>query len=137
MTQYQPSKRVVRKRKDADRQQVRRNGMKASGTPTTHVLNRALVEGLMYQIDAQRARGVAVKDIQIPAQRILAYATSILTAQTNGGDRYEVASVVGTIKERIGRPDARKFRMTGLKNEQRREKELMALAYADAVKKRT
>lgn len=133
MTQYQPSKRVVRKRKDADRQQVRRNGMKASGTPTTHVLNRALVDGLMYQIDAQRARGVAVKDIQIPAQRILAYATSILTAQTNGGDRYEVASVVETIKERIGRPDARKFHMTGLKKEQRREKELMALRYAEEV----
>ncbi|MCP8883042.1 hypothetical protein NIM87_05985 [Devosia sp. XJ19-1] len=133
MTQYQPSKRVVRKRKDADRQQVRRNGMKASGTPTTHVLNRAIVEGLMYQIDLQRARGVAVKDMQIPAQRILAYATSILTAQTNGGDRYAVESVVGTIRDRIGQPDARKYHLTFLRKEQRRGKELMALRYAEEV----
>lgn len=137
MTQYQPSKRVVRKRKDADRQQVRRYDLKASGTPTTHVLNRAIVEGLMYQIDLQRARGVAMKDMQIPVQRVLAYSASILTAQTNAGDRYDVGSVVGTIRDRIGQPDARKYHLTFLKKEQRREKELMALAYADAVKKRT
>ncbi len=133
MTKYQPSKRVVRKRKDADRQQVRRNDMKASGTPSTHVLNRALVEGLMYQIDLQRARGVDVQDMKIPAQHILAYATSILTAQTNAGDRYNVEAVIGAIRDRIGQPDARKYHLTFLPKEQRRGKELMALRYAEQV----
>ena len=133
MTQYQPSKRVVRKRKDADRQQVRRNDMKASGTPSTHVLNRALVEGLMYQIDLQRKRGVDVRNMRISAQSILAYATSILTAQTNASDRYDVESVVGTIRDRIGQPDARKYHLTFLRKEQRRVKELMALRYAEQV----
>lgn len=133
MTQYQPSKRVVRKRKDADRQQVRRNDMKASGTPSTHVLNRALVEGLMYQIDLQRKRGVDLRNMRISAQSILAYATSILTAQTNASDRYDVESVVGTIRDRIGQPDARKYHLTFLRKEQRRGKELMALIYAEEV----
>jgi hypothetical protein len=107
--------------------------MKASGTPSTHVLNRALVEGLMYQIDLQRVRGVDVEDIEISAQRILAYATSILTAQTDAGDRYNVEAVVGAIRDRIGQPDARKYHLTFLRKERRRGKELMALRYAEQV----
>ena len=133
MNQYQPSKRVVRKRKDADRQQVRRDGMKASGTPTTHVLNRAMAEGLMYQIDMQRARGVDVKIMTIPVQRLLAYATSILTAQTNATDRYDVETVVKAMRDRIGQPRASKFRLTSLPLDRRRAKELIALDYAEPL----
>ena len=87
----------------------------------------------MYQIDLQRARGVEVKNMQIPAQRIVAYATSILTAQTNGGDRYEVPFVVDAIRDRIGQPNANKFHLTTIRKEQRRERELMALVYADEI----
>lgn len=135
MRGYQPSRRVVRKRKDVDRQQQRRDSMKASGTPTTHVLHRALVEGLMYQIDLQRARGVDVKEMQIPVQRVLAYATSILTAQTNGSSRYNVEPVVETIRKRIGQPDARKFRLAHIPKERRRAGVLMSIGYAEDVEK--
>ncbi|MCR6671497.1 hypothetical protein [Devosia ginsengisoli] len=133
MTEYQPSPRVVRKRKDVDRQQVRRNRMKATGTPTTHVLDRALVEGLMYQIDLQRVRGVDVKEMQISAQRVLAYATSILTAGTNGSDHYNVESVAAVIRKRIGQPGASKFRLALIPKEQRRAAALMSIEYAEDV----
>lgn len=133
MSEYKPSPRVVRKRKDVDRQQVRRDQMKAAGKPTTHVLNRALVEGLMYQIDLHRARGVDVKSMKIPVQHLLAYAASILTTETNGSDRYDVESVVNAIRDRIGEPKASKFRISHIPADRRRAKELIALDYAEPV----
>lgn len=133
MREYQPSPRVVRKRKDVDRQQQRRDRMKATGTPTTHVLDRALVEGLMYQIDLQRVRGADVREMQISAQRVLAYATSILTAETNGSDRYNVESVSEVIRKRIGQPGSSKFRLAHITKEQRRAAALMSIEYAEDV----
>lgn len=94
---------------------------------------RALVEGLMYQIDLQRYRGVDLKEMQIPVQHVLAYATSILTAQTNGSDRYNVESVVATIQKRIGQPDAAKFRLAHIPKERRRVTALISISYSNGV----
>lgn len=134
MSGYQPSPRVVRKRKDVDRQQVRRDRMKALGMPTTHVLNRAITEGLMYQIDAQRQRGADVKEMKLSVQNVLAYATSILTSGTNGASRYEVDAVAEAIRRRIGQPNGSKFRLAHIPKKQRRAVALISIDYADELK---
>jgi len=133
MTQHPTSKRAKEKRSDADRQQCRRDDLKASGTPATHVLNRAIAEGVMYQIDLQREGRIDVKDMKLSAQNVLAYATSILTSGTNASSRYEVESVTKTIRKRIGQPDAGKFRVRFLTPEQRNAATLKAIDYGFEV----
>jgi hypothetical protein len=118
MTDHHSSRIARAKSKDRTRQQKRRNKLRASGAPTTHVLNRALAEGLMYQIDVQRARGVQTREIRVSVQHVLAYATAILTAGTNGTDRYACDAVVTAISNRIGQPDSKKFRASSLGKDQ-------------------
>lgn len=134
MTEHHSSRRAQKKRSDSDRQQTFRDRMKATGTPTTHVLDRALVEGLMYQMDLQRARGVDLKEMQIPVQYVFAYATAILTAQTNASDRYNLDAVIAAIRKRIARLNPRKFRLTYIPKEERRTGMLPDVDYAEAVK---
>ncbi|WIY52057.1 hypothetical protein O9Z70_11265 [Devosia sp. YIM 151766] len=129
MTEHHSS-RLAREKKDSDRQQAHRDDLKASGTPTTHVLNRALVEGLMCQIDLHRKRDVDLKDMKVSVQNIVAYATSILTAGTNASDHYDVESVVGTIRKRIGQPKPGKFRLEYIPQRLRNADALKAIDYA-------
>lgn len=131
MSEYQPSPRVKRKRKDADRQQKRRDTMKVSGAPTTHVLNRAIVEGFMYQLDFARLNGQDLASIRISAHKALAYATAILTSKTNGASRYDVAEVAKAIRKRIGQPDANKFRVSHIPQDTLEAKALLQISYAD------
>lgn len=131
MSEFQPSTRVKRKRKDADRQQQRRDTMKVSGTPTTHVLNRAIVEGFMYQLDFARQNGRDMASVRISAQKAFAYATAILTSKTNGASRYELEAVVRAIRKRIGKPDANKFRVTHIPRDMLNLDALVGIIYAD------
>lgn len=130
MTEHHSSRRAREKKKDSDRQQTRRDDLKAYGIPTTHVLDRALVEGLMYQIDLHRRRDVDLKDMRVSVQNIVAYATSILTAGTNASDRYNVESVAETIRKRIGQPKPGKFRLEHIPSRQRNADALKAIDYA-------
>ena len=129
MTEHHSSRRAREKKKDSDRQQAHRDDLKASGTPTTHVLNRALAEGLMYQIDLHRKRDVDLKDMKVSVQNIVAYATSILTAGTNASDHYNVESVAETIRKRIGQPKPGKFRLEHIPSRQRNADALKAMGY--------
>lgn len=130
MTQHHSSRLAREKKKDSNRQQVRRDDLKASGTPTTHVLDRALVEGLMYLIDNQRKQDIEIKDMKVSVQNIVAYATSILTAGTNASDRYNVESVAETIRKRIAQPKPGKFRLEHIPPRQRNVAALKAIDYA-------
>ena len=130
MIQHHSSRLAREKKKDSNRQQARRDDLKASGTPTTHVLDRALVEGLMYLIDSQRKQDIELKDMKVSVQNIVAYATSILTAGTNASDRYNVESVAETIRKRIGQPKPGKFRLEHIPPRQRNVVALKAIDYA-------
>ena len=130
MTQHHSSRRAREKKKDIKRQQARRDSLKASGTPTTHVLDRALVEGLMHQIDKKRIQEIDLKDMRVSVQNIVAYATSILTAGTNATDRYNVESVAQAIRKRIGQPKRGKFRLESIPPQRRNADALKAIDYA-------
>lgn len=111
MFEHHSSRRARALKKDTARQQKRRDHLKETGTPTTHVLNRALAEGLLYHLDAERAKGVPVNRALISAQDVLVYATRVLSRRTNGTDQYDVRAVQGALRARVGKLSASKFRI--------------------------
>jgi hypothetical protein len=111
VTEHHTSRRAKALKKDTARQQKRRDRLKEAGAPTTHVLNRAIAEGLLYRLDAERAKGVTVSKAVISVQEVLVYATAVLTKKTNATDRYDVLAVNKAIRSRIYRVSDSKFRI--------------------------
>lgn len=96
---------------DRERQKKRRDDLKELGAPTTHILNRALAEGFLYWLDAGRAQGLPIQQINVSSQDVLVYATNVLTRGTNGTDRYDRTAVTDALKKRIRRKSPSKFRI--------------------------
>ena len=61
MAEHHSTRHANSLKKDSARQQKRRKELKEIGAPTTHILNRAITEGLLYSIDAARAQGVPAR----------------------------------------------------------------------------
>ena len=111
MTEHHSSRRAKALKKDTGRQQKRRDRLKEAGVPTTHVLNRAIAEGLFYYLDAERAKGVKVGLATVSVEKVLGYAGDVLTRGTNATDRYNPEAVARQIRARIVRKGVSKFRI--------------------------
>lgn len=111
MSEHHSSRRARALKQDTARQQKRRDKLKASGVPTTHVLNRAIAEGFLYWLDAERANGVHVSVASVPVQKVLVYAVEVLSRGTNGSDRYDANAVANALRSRIGKKSLTKFRL--------------------------
>jgi hypothetical protein len=111
VSEHHSSRRAQGLKKGAVRQQKRRDGLKKAGVPTTHVLNRALAEGMFYHLDAERSKGVPVNEAVISVQDVFVYAGKVLSRRTNGTDQYEVRAVVHAIRARVGKLSGKKFRI--------------------------
>lgn len=79
MRETKSQRRERRERKDRERQQVRRDAMKADGRPDTHAVNSAITEALAYLIASPGAadeywarRRVTPLEVVDIARRILA-----------------------------------------------------------------
>lgn len=79
MYEHHSSRRARALKQDTARQQRRRDRLKETGAPTTHVLNRAIAEGLFYWLDAERANGVPLSKAVISVQNVLVYARQVLS----------------------------------------------------------
>lgn len=111
MPEHHSSRRARALKKDTSRQQRRRDRLKDAGTPTTHVLNRAIAEGLFYYLDAERAKGVKISLATVSVEKVLGYAGEVLTRKTNATDRYNAESVARQIRARVVREGMSKFRL--------------------------
>ncbi|WP_375450604.1 hypothetical protein [uncultured Devosia sp.] len=111
MSEHHSSRRARAMKKDTGRQQKRRDRLKENGTPTTHVLNRAIAEGLFYYLDAERAKGVKIGLATVSVEKVLGYAGEVLTRKTNATDRYNPEAVARQIRARIVRKGVSKFRI--------------------------
>lgn len=111
MSEHHSSRRARALKKDTGRQQKRRDRLKEAGAPTTHVLNRAIAEGLFYWLDAERAKGVKIGMATVSVEKVLGYAGDVLTRKTNATDRYDAEAVAGQIRARIVRSGVSRFRI--------------------------
>lgn len=111
MSEHHTSRRARALKKDTGRQQKRRDRLKENGTPTTHVLNRAIAEGLFYYLDAERGKGVKIGLATVSVEKVLGYAGEVLTRKTNATDRYNPEAVARQIRARIVRKGVSKFRI--------------------------
>lgn len=115
MSDHPTSRRAKEKRKDADRSQKLRDKCKEDGVPTTHVLNRALVEGFFYEIAEQHEAGKAAADVQISPQKVFRYALRVLSAKTNGTDQYDWKATALVLRKRLNRELSTPFRLDFLR----------------------
>lgn len=111
MSEHHSSRRAKRLKQDAGRSQKLRDKNKELGVPTTHQINRALVEGLFYQVAAHRRNGTAFQEIRISPFLAFQYARRILSANTNASDSYGEDEVVRALKERLHRECSTSFRL--------------------------
>lgn len=111
MTEHHSSRRAKQLKQDAKRSQKLRDENKNAGIPTTHVLNRAVVEGFFYEIARQRKAGTAADDIQILPKRVFRYALRVLSAKTNGTDQYDWEATKLALRNRMNRELSSPFRL--------------------------
>jgi hypothetical protein len=111
MPEHHTSRRAHGLKMSAARQQKRRNNLKEIGMPTTHVLNRAIAEGLLYYLEAERVKGVAPNDIRVSVKDVLGYAIKVLSRRTNGTDQYDPRKVKNALQARIAKESPVKFRI--------------------------
>ena len=114
MSEHHSSRRAKRLKQDAGRSQKLRDKNKEMGTPTTHQINRALVEGFFYQVAAHRKAGTEFEEIRISPFIAFQYARRILSANTNASDSYEEDEVIRVLKERLHRECSTSFRFDWL-----------------------
>lgn len=92
--------------KDRARQQRRRDNLVEAKAPTTHTINRALVEALMQCVEINRVEGVHKMLTPVTLNDVLPRAMAILTLGQSQASSYNIAQVKRAIRERAGkRPD--------------------------------
>jgi hypothetical protein len=111
VTEHHSSRRARQLRKDSERQQRRRDALKAKRAPTTHTINRAIAEGYLYLLDAELAKGAPFKLAKLTAADVLVYAMQVLTRGTNAADSYDFDSVTKALRARVKRTGPSKFRL--------------------------
>lgn len=85
MTRETRSQRIERRlRKDRDRQQVRRDGMKDRGKPDTHAVNSAVAEALAYMIAKSHGPGEHWVRRRVMAIEVMDLARRILATRYDG-----------------------------------------------------
>jgi hypothetical protein len=92
--------------KDRVRQQRRRDNLAAAKAPTTHTINRAMVEALMQCVEINRRDGVHRMLTPVTLNEVLPRAMAILTLGFSAASSYDVDQVKRVVRERAGKqPD--------------------------------
>ena len=101
-----PQSITAERSKDRARQQRRRDKLARTKAPTTHTINRALVEALMQCVEINRRDGVHKMLTPITLNDVLPRAMAILTLGYSQASSYDLEEVMRVIRERAGkRPD--------------------------------
>lgn len=94
----------VERAKDRIRQQRRRDKMAQAKAPTTHTINRAIVEALMQCVDINRQSGVHRMLTPMTLNEVLPRAIALLTLDTGGGvSLYDVEQVTQVVRNRVSK----------------------------------
>jgi hypothetical protein len=89
------------------RQQHRRDKLTEAKTPTTHTINRALVEALMQCVEINRKDGVHRMLSPVTLNQVLPRAVAILSLGASATSSYDVEEVIRVIRERTSKhPDS-------------------------------
>ena len=107
MTEHHSSRRAKALKKDTDRQQKRRDTMKAGGAPATHTVNRAIAEGLLDSLAVELANGVPLHAVGVSAESVLVRALESLTKGASAISRYQSDEVTKAFRDRITRARGR------------------------------
>ena len=92
--------------KDRVRQQRHRDKLAEAKAPTTHTINRALVEALMQCVEINRREGVHRMLTPVTLNEVLPRAMAILTLGHSQASSYDLAEVKRVILEKAGKaPD--------------------------------
>lgn len=89
--------------KDRVRQQRRRDNLAEAKAPTTHTINRALVEALMQCVEINRRDGVHRMLTPVTLNEVLPRAMAILTLGFSAASSYDVDQVKRVVRERAGK----------------------------------
>lgn len=94
------------RKKNRVRQQKHRDKLAAAKAPTTHTVNRAIVEALMQCVESNRREGVHKMLTPATLNEVLPRAMAILTSGLSAASSYDVDQVKRAVRERAGkRPD--------------------------------
>ena len=92
--------------KDRERQQRRRDKLSEAEAPTTHTINRALVDALMQCVELNRVEGMHKMLTPVTLNEVLPRAMAILTMGQSQASSYNLVEVKRVIREKaVKRPD--------------------------------
>ena len=98
---------TTERKKDRVRQQKRRDKLAKAKAPTTHTINRAIVEAVMQCVEINRQEGVHRMLAPVTLNQILPRAMAILSLGASAASSFDVEEVKRTIIERARKqPDA-------------------------------
>jgi hypothetical protein len=85
------------------RQQKRRRRLAVSGTPTTHAINRAVAEALLFCAEQNMKPGVPRSQTTLEFGAVIAHASLILIVGNGQSPTFEVSEVHRVMQERFKR----------------------------------
>ena len=77
--------------------------MATSGTPSTHAVNRAVAEALLYLVERNMRPGVPRSQTTVEFGAVVAHASLILIVGNGHSSAFEVAEVHRVMEERFRR----------------------------------
>jgi hypothetical protein len=86
-----------------ERQQRRRERLNSSGTPTTHAINRAVAEALLFCVEQNLRANEPRSQTTIEFGAVVAHASLILIVGNGQSAGYDVAQVHRVMQERFRR----------------------------------
>lgn len=85
------------------RQQKRRHRLLVSGTPTTHAINRAVAEALLFCVEQNLRPNVPRSQTTVELGAVIAHASLILIVGNGQSPVFEVGEVHRVMQERFRR----------------------------------
>lgn len=86
-----------------ERQRRRRERMAGAGVPSTHAINRALVEALLYCAERNWRQGLARAETRIEFGSVIAHATLILILGNGRSREFDPEQVHRVMNDRFRR----------------------------------
>lgn len=102
-----PASLTAQRIKDRNRQQRRRNKLAEAKAPTTHTINRAIVEALMQCVEINRQSGVHRMLTPTTLNDVLPRAMAILCLGTSAASSYEIEQVKRAVRARARKSPGR------------------------------
>ena len=92
-----------RREKARARQQKRRKRLKVSGTPTTHAINRAVAEALLFCVEQNVKPDVPRSQTTVELGAVIAHASLILIVGNGHSQEFDVVQVHKVMQDRFRR----------------------------------